>query len=334
MKPTLQQIKDALYERDFERAFGKEEFLEAYAIRWSPSRTLAYANLLAGILTSEAEDEVWARRFMRGGDVERPCKAVCFGGGAAEIMAFGALLKHLRAGATGKPVAAEGAAIEDGVSKLSVNDDERSASAILLDLQLVDSASWTSVVSKLSKSLMTAPELSKYASAVARAKNAPILAAEAIRTNFTQADILASNLDDLKSMIGPGPVLITLLFTLNELYNTSIPKTTKFMLEMTLAAPKDTLLLVVDSPGSYSETSVGKTEEGEEKKKYPMHWLMDYVLLDKGKKQAEGERMKESEPMWEKLVGDESRWFRLEEGLKYPASLENMKLQVHLFRRL
>lgn len=36
LKKTLQEVKGALYERDFEKAFGKEEFLEAYAVRWSP----------------------------------------------------------------------------------------------------------------------------------------------------------------------------------------------------------------------------------------------------------------------------------------------------------
>lgn len=36
LKKTLQEVKGALYERDFERAFGKDEFLEAYSVRWSP----------------------------------------------------------------------------------------------------------------------------------------------------------------------------------------------------------------------------------------------------------------------------------------------------------
>jgi 25S rRNA (uracil2843-N3)-methyltransferase len=36
LKETLQEVKGALYERDFERAFGNKEYLEAYALRWSP----------------------------------------------------------------------------------------------------------------------------------------------------------------------------------------------------------------------------------------------------------------------------------------------------------
>lgn len=33
---SLQDVKTALYERDFEKAFGREEWLEVYAVRWSP----------------------------------------------------------------------------------------------------------------------------------------------------------------------------------------------------------------------------------------------------------------------------------------------------------
>jgi len=36
LQKTLQEVKGALYERDFEKAFGREEYLEAYSVRWSP----------------------------------------------------------------------------------------------------------------------------------------------------------------------------------------------------------------------------------------------------------------------------------------------------------
>jgi len=84
------------------------------------------------------------------------------------------------------------------------------------------------------------------------------------------------------------------------------------------------MLLVVDSPGSYSETSIGK-----ESKRYPMQWLLNHTLLETSK-----ERGGKGDVKWEKLVSDESRWFRLADDLKYPISLENMRYQVHLYRRL
>jgi len=69
--------------------------------------------------------------------------------------------------------------------------------------------------------------------------------------------------------------------------------------------------------------------EDDESNKYPMQWLMDKVLLDKGIKKEDVEPVAK----WEKLVYEESRLNRLEEGLRYPV-LENLKFQVHLFKRL
>jgi 25S rRNA (uracil2843-N3)-methyltransferase len=36
LQPLLQEIKRHLYDRNFDEAFGKSEYLEAYSIRWSP----------------------------------------------------------------------------------------------------------------------------------------------------------------------------------------------------------------------------------------------------------------------------------------------------------
>src|ERR1700759_4289238 len=38
----LQVVKRHLFERDFAAAFGNDDYLKAYALRWSPSRSLAY----------------------------------------------------------------------------------------------------------------------------------------------------------------------------------------------------------------------------------------------------------------------------------------------------
>lgn len=365
LKPTLQEIKNALFERDFERAFGKEEFLEAYSVRWSPSRTLGYGNILAWLIEEIVVEEPWVKSILarnrmdgEGGKMETAVrkrgKIVSFGGGAAEIMAFAGLLKYLRPDAAGKPkvpASPDHKNVEDAISTLSVSETSSEDAQSILDLHLVDTADWSSVIRKLQAGTLTAPTLSKYASASAKASNASLLYPHALKSSFTRADVLESTLPTLKTMIGPGPALLTLFFTLNELYSASIPKTTKFLLNLTLAAPVDSLLLVIDSPGSYSETAIGTRkpnaeeggsmggstngegsveEEGQEKKKYPMHWLMDHVLLEKGKKKEKDDT---SLPMWKKLVNEESRWFRLAEGLNYPVSLENMRFQVHLFRR-
>lgn len=355
LKPTLQEINAALADKDFSVAFGTEEFREAYAIRWSPSRALCYANLLADILSSKACDVPWVTDFLNG--VRKgspPHRAVCIGGGVSEIMAFGALLRHLKPEAAGKPSPGIAAAGGDRISRTSTttttmgveSQDDMLPPPATLDLTLVDTAHWASAVAKLEQGLKTPPTLSKYASAAARANNASLIGPETMRVVCTQADVLASSssaasgggggVEHLEVLIGPNAALITLFFTLNDLYNISIPKTTKFLVEMSMAAPRDTLLLVADSVGACSEAAVSKTAgEKEGGKKYSMAWLIDHLLLDQGKTRGEeGEEVGSSGPAWEKLLGDECRMFRLEEGLKYPASLENMRFQVHLFRRL
>ncbi|KAK7709780.1 hypothetical protein SLS64_006021 [Diaporthe eres] len=334
LKPTLQEIKDALFRRDFEMAFGRADFLEAYAIRWSPSRALGYAQLMAWICDERADDAC-IQRLIGGEEEQKPAKVVCFGGGAAEILAFSGLLRHLRpSDAAGKPKSPSEDVSKD-VQALSIS--EADSSPTILDLHLIDTADWSSVLSKLQACLETPPTLSKYASAAARATNASFLSPRAVKHTFTRSDVLSCSTEDLRAAIGPDPALITLLFTLNELYTASMPRTTAFLLKLTEAAPSGSLLLVVDSPGSYSETAVGNAKEGEEKKRYPMSWLMDYALVPKPKKKvADGGKggEEESAPAWEKVIPEDSVWYRLEEDLEYPVSLENMRFQIHVFKRV
>lgn len=334
LKPTLQEIKDALFRRDFDAAFGRGDFLEAYAIRWSPSRALGYAQLMAWICEERAEDAC-IQRLLGDGEGQKPARVVCFGGGAAEIMAFSGLLRHLRpSDAAGKPDSPPLEDVSEDLQALSISE---AASPTLLDLHLIDTADWASVLSKLHACLETAPALSKYASAAARASNAAFLSPGAVRHTFTRTDVLGCSTEDLRAAIGPDPALLTLLFTLNELYTASMPRTTAFLLKLAEAVPKGSLLLVVDSPGSYSETAVGSAKDGEEKKKYPMSWLMDYALVPKPKrKTGDGGGGGEAEPTcaWEKVITEESVWYRLEEDLEYPVSLENMRFQIHVFKRV
>jgi 25S rRNA (uracil2843-N3)-methyltransferase len=114
------------------------------------------------------------------------------------------------------------------------------------------------------------------------------------------------------------------MFTLNELYSTSMSKTQNLLSHITGSTRPGTFLLVVDSPGSYSTVSLNGTE-----KKYPMQWLLDYTLLGPPKK-VESDS---TDAKWEKVIDESSRWFRLPEGLNYPIELENMRYQIHLYRR-
>jgi 25S rRNA (uracil2843-N3)-methyltransferase len=290
ISPLLQEIKGHLYDRNFDTAFGKEEYLEAYAARWSPSRALGYLE----VFESLAEELQPFTKKDEGTEVSK-WNVVCLGGGAgAEIVALGGFLKRL-----------------DMVDGEEISREINVAS--------IDVAAWANVVETLQQQTVSKPPLSKYASASAQAANIALVKPECLNVSSHQLDILKAPFSALAPLL-QNTNLVTLMFTLNELYAASLPLTQQFLRNLTLSLPPGALLLVVDSPGSYSTVTLGGAE-----KNYPMQWLLDHTLL----REDRGEELQ-----WEKVKEDESRWFRLDEDLKYPIELEDMRFQLHLYRRL
>lgn len=299
IQPLLQEVKGHLFDRNFKEAFGREDYLEAYAARWSPSRALGYLGVLwrmretlglTGSVSSEtdnAEQKSW--------------KVVCLGGGAgAEIATLG------------------------GLQRLLSEEEQDQGASRGMEVVAVDSADWTKVVERLSNHITTPPPLSKYASAAVHAANKPLVEPSAFKTTFYQYDVLTMDPETLSTILDKAD-LITLMFTLNELYSASISLTQQFLLRMTEALKPGAMLLVVDSPGSYSTVSLNGAD-----KNYPMQWLLDHTLLA----DVSGGKAKEEVQNWEKVQEDDSRWFRLDDRLEYPIELENMRMQLHLYQRI
>lgn len=340
LKVVIQEVKGHLFNRDFITAFSKPVYLDAYALRWSAARALAYTDIF-----SRSDRRVWfsSRQCPESSTefqslpgvalsadhtvVEHATKIVCIGGGAgAEIAALASASRHL-------------------------SFTQR------LDIFAIDIADWTEPVNKLGASLTTIPKLSAYASEAIRQSNRAFLDPEKLTINFLHKDILSypqkgdtTSTDQQQQTPNQQPrndiqtpslqdilsnaSLCTMMFTLNELFTTSIPKTTATLLSLTDAMSPGSHLLVVDSPGSYSEIKLGNknkskskpgTAEAEpETKKYPMKWLLDHTLLNMAGKDK-----------WTKIEDEESVWFRIEDksALKYPLELENMRYQIHVYRR-
>ncbi|KKY27664.1 hypothetical protein UCRPC4_g00897 [Phaeomoniella chlamydospora] len=397
LKSLIQEVKAHLYNRDFAAAFGREEYLHTYALRWSASRALGYTGIFSGEEVRwifESKEKATGRDAQVGWGsqvdedekansskattqdpnihndtnanktteerttIPRKKKIVCIGGGAgAEVIALAATHQHLNLEST------------------------------TLDIHAIDIADWTTVLSNLEITW-----------------NKPLSIPPSFTLTFHHASILTlfpSTLHALFSSVD----LITLNFTLNELFTSSIPQTTKFLLEMTDHVSPGALLLVVDSPGSYSEVSIGtnttrssnpgsenttaSSDTSTEKRKYPMKWLLEHTLLEMTKSTRPSVSNPGTEqdqnlptphppqpppppppssqltPSWEKLFSDDSRWFRIPKessgqkspdqdpgvqqqqqqqqqqekkttttGLKYPIELENMRYQIHGYRRL
>ncbi|KAI5853769.1 hypothetical protein BZA05DRAFT_429730 [Tricharina praecox] len=86
---VLQTVKGHLYNRDFSAAFGTVEHLNAYVIRWSPSRALCYRSVFLS-LCDEITD------VFQTADVSGTSEIVCIGGGAgAELVGAAAATRNL-----------------------------------------------------------------------------------------------------------------------------------------------------------------------------------------------------------------------------------------------
>lgn len=326
----IQELKTHLYNRDFESAFAdaSPSLLRAYALRWSASRSLAYCGLYKGVIDCALDSG-------RGLDDERrDIGVLCIGGGAgAEIVALAGAWRVLQDEQESIKDTDESLPIE-GVENLSlVGTSSSRRTKRKLAITAIDIAEWSDVVSRLTAAIHSPHVFGTKTCA------APLVHGsedESIDISFQKLDILSLSEEGLKALLHRQRV-ISLMFTLNELFSTSISKTTQLLLRMTDVASPGTILMVVDSPGSYSTLSFGKNEspekQQEQQRQYPMKFLLDHTLLSV----AEGS--------WEKLISQDSRWFRKDahhklhynvdlEGGQGFIRLEDMRFQIHVYRRL
>ncbi|KAF5662894.1 hypothetical protein FHETE_7724 [Fusarium heterosporum] len=331
----LQEIKQALFNRKFAAAFGREDYLEAYAARWSPTRALCYATVflsikkhLDGIHVPKNETVDGETQITKVGPVSESQTVV----DSAQSNGKGHQEETQQTGMESiQDLELDSSSLQRNTAlhMLSVGGcaAEHIAFASYLHttssdgcLTLLDSGPWSTVVSLLESNTTNPPPISKYASAARQASNRALLNKEQLSLNFVQRDVLDLDVESLSAQCANGkvPIVLTMFFTLNELYTTAgIGKTTQFLKNLGRVLAADSLVLVVDSPGSYSEAALGK-----EKKKYPMQWLLDHTLMETDTPGYS----------WDKLQSDDSLWFRLPEDLSYPIPLENMRYQMHLYR--
>jgi 25S rRNA (uracil2843-N3)-methyltransferase len=303
LKSTVQEVKGHLFQRDFIRAFAKPEYLDAYALRWSAGRALGYCS----ILLHDDLQEVWTC-YRDNASIE-PSSSILESG---EKFSHASAFKVVSIGGGG---GAEVVACAATARVLSLTHS--------MQVHVVDIADWSECLRKVEAALDTPPILSPYASESVKAANKAFTRKEAFSTTFSQQDILGATQAELNALL-EDVHLCTIMFTLNELFTTSLAKATAFLLALTEAIPLNSWLLVVDSPGSYSEVKLGSST-----KQYPMKWLLDHTLLELTGGEEKNNRK------WKKLVGDDSRWFRLtQRDMKYPIELENMRYQIHLYQRV
>lgn len=356
----IKEVKQNLYHRDFCNAFGKQDYLEAYVIRWTATRALAYLDIFqklpqlgCTILTESSPGLTThtlgiARQRCEEAECSAPsdpvphiaetnasrqeklysCESenshvatqvVCLGGGAgAELLALAGHLTLVN-------------------SSICADIQTGSRKPAKLKVTAIDIADWSNVVDRLHLAITADPSLSKPTSSDMEAINMPWVDPNMYEVRFIKQDVLQIEESTEMQAILRRARLVTIMFTLNELYSVSMSATTKLLLSMTSILEPGSLLLVIDSPGSYSTVSIGSKNfssnrngppSSEQEKKYPMQWLLDHTLLDAARIEST-----ENANQWEKLYSSDSTWFRHSPGLTYPISLEDMRYQVHLYRR-
>jgi 25S rRNA (uracil2843-N3)-methyltransferase len=337
----IQTLKAHLYNRDFVSAFAdaSPELLRAYALRWSASRCLAYVGIFKGIvpavLDSLGRNPDQDESNSENKD-ENGMHVLCIGGGAgAEIVALAGVWRALLdeySGASSKNAKQTDQteeSMDSGLAKLSLT--AKDALLPKLSITAVDVAAWSNVVDSLSKGLRSTSVPGP------KACTSPLLEdSSPVDISFQHLDVLSLSEPDFSSLLSPHDApktnLVSLMFTLNELFSTSMPKTTQLLLRITDETDPGTILLIVDSPGSYSTLSLGGSTEPAKQRQYPMKFLLEHTLLTV----AQGK--------WEKMLSQDSRWFRREasklaysvnlEGGDGLVKLEDMRYQIHVYRRL
>jgi 25S rRNA (uracil2843-N3)-methyltransferase len=331
----IQEVKGHLYDRDFSSAFGSEEFLEAYALRWAPARALAYLDLFWSLPEvrhalverrhQDAEESLRGLKLesdyaaREGGTAEAPRQVTCFGAGSgAEAVAMAGLLSCCRGGDEQSSEAA--AAERDTLQELTV--------------KVIDQANWKGVLDRLQGGI----ENSKLFRP--RPDEGPSAALCPLKIEFDQQNVLSMPAEALAAALR-GSRMMTIIFTLNELYTASMSEATNFLLSLTLLTSPGALLLVVDSPGSYSTVRLKQSSRfsgtaaatPELERRYPMEWLLDHTLLKASSIGSSSSKTASGEEQWEKIYSTSARWFRLGGHVEYAMDMEDMRYQAHLYRR-
>ncbi|KAF2396814.1 hypothetical protein EJ06DRAFT_551349 [Trichodelitschia bisporula] len=94
-----------------------------------------------------------------------------------------------------------------------------------------------------------------------------------VAVEFVRRDVLSLRSEEVGNLVR-GADLITVMFTLGEMYAASVPDTQGFLAAVGEGLSPGAGVLVVDSAGSY-----GEVEIGEKGRRYPLGWLVDWTFM-------------------------------------------------------
>ncbi|KAK6332667.1 hypothetical protein TWF730_004327 [Orbilia blumenaviensis] len=343
----IQSVKQSLYLRDYVAAFDSPEKLQAYAVRWSVARALAYFEMIAGLdigvdydnnrtLSPSSNSWWWSedvtRNFSRRQD---KLSVTCIGGGAgAEIVGMAAAYSFLNPPTATTTSTTTEDKLEEGDDKETEATNEIGAAIPAsggLDLTFLDFATWAPITDSLYATITSSDSTAQGSISPKISLNNAEFSARCY-----QQDVLTPLSDTTTSSMASADV-VTILFTAGELYSQSPTATTKFLMSLHALTKPGALLVIVDSAGGFEDLDVlskknkpetGSSSAGTQSNSaniggYKLGFLLDKTLTN--------------HEQWQTIASQDAKWWRVPQELKdssgYPLELENMRCLIRVYRR-
>ncbi|GMF06159.1 unnamed protein product [[Candida] boidinii] len=287
------KITSDLFNREYLKAWDSDAKREAYAIRWSSSRALAYGCLFAeqryirNCLFEKEEDDKEEEDDGEGNvTINQHIKHIlCIGAGAGgEVIGLSSMISKF-------------------LQKQEIN--ELRANERIFKVHAVDIANWGNIIN----------DIDTYVNENWIKPNNINTAVNKVELKFDNKDVLKMSHEELNLK---NLNLITSMFTTNELISESKLETIKFLKTLSTYCSKNCLFLIVESAGSYSNVSIGS-------KQFPVFFLIDMILC--------GKRGDENSGAWEIVDENDSIWYRVNKDIDYILKLENMRFFYRLYRK-
>lgn len=241
----LQAIKAHFFRRDYAAVFSNPEACVDYAVRYLPSRALAYAELfltqpiLALLYPPPLPRRPSAKRPDSSSD--KPKRLVAVGAGVGSELCALHLLPQLK--------------------RLQLEDDEEDAIEALqqeLGIDIVDHAEYDTFLESLLNRL--------------QATTPPTL-----RHTYHQQDILAWSGSTEWTNLLAETTLLTFMFVFNELFTTSKSLTMQLIASIAKHLPSSSYVLLVESAGDVSEVKLSHHKDTEEDKGMMVYKFWDHL---------------------------------------------------------
>ncbi|KAK6513534.1 hypothetical protein TWF281_005157 [Arthrobotrys megalospora] len=300
----IQAVKQSLYLRDYVAAFDSPEKLQAYVVRWSVARALAYFEMISGAWWSEEVTQMFSRRG------HGTLNVTCIGGGAgAEVVGIAAAYSSLNSPVEDKDKG-------EGEEEDAVLQDTSLGGG--LDLTLLDFATWAPITDSLYTTITDSSRQSKV-----------FLDKTKLSAKCHQQDVLTPLSETTISSMASADI-VTILFTAGELYSQSPTATTRFFMSLHALTKPGALLVIVDSAGGFEDLDVLKkgnssveTQQSSSIGGYKLGFLLDKTLTNR--------------EQWQTIASQDAKWWRVPQELKdsgaYPLELENMRCLIRVYRR-